>query len=386
MKKTLLAISLLFSSIIYGQDFDNLMINKHVECSDISYNCGLYFIKYMQEEKLDSAHNIIYYWEGKCGEREPIFRAKILLALKEGNYSDSLLTEGVMNNIYNYINRMDIIKYSSYYSYDEYKPYYGYTPPGQEFDKGTQKIAKSLISNYNSETIEYLFAEFYSGNVALFFSKLQSGICKKSFLAEEYNKEVEKYVKKGEFHIAWITGLWIPTGDLTTLGIHPDLGFQMGSKVGKMNYDFSMTFKFLRSANYYTAYRGNNPELTDKFFGGYIGFDLGRDVYVNNGNEIQITGGIAFDGFDALEEDDELDIDSESTWTYNINFGVAYRYYITNSFYIGLKAKYNIVDYSLNGVTDLKGNALTVQFSIGGVNNVFRNRNLKALGYKLRKI
>jgi hypothetical protein len=185
--------------------------------------------------------------------------------------------------------------------------------------------------------------------------------------------------------MAWITGMWIPTGDLTKLGLHPDLGFQLGSKVGKMNYDFTMRFKFINAANYYTAYRGSTPELTNNFFGGYIGFDLGRDVYVRNGHEIQLTGGIALDGFDVLEGDDELDIDSESILTYNFNFGLGYRYYITNSLYLGLKAKYNIVDYSLNGVTDFKGNPITVQITIGNVNNAFRNRNLKALGYKLRK-
>jgi hypothetical protein len=385
MKKIFLAISLLLTSLLYGQDFDNIMVNKQVECSDISYNCGLYFVKYLQEEKLDSAQNIIKYWEGKCGEREPIFRAKILLALKDGSYADSLLTEGIMNNIYNYMNRIDMIKYSNYYSYDEYKPYYGFTPPGQEFDKKTQEIAKSLKSRYDSESTEYLFAEFYSGEVDTIFSKLQSGSSEESFLVYEYKKEVDKYLKQGEFHMAWVTGLWIPTGDLKTLGLHPDLGFQMGSKVGKMNYDFTMIFKFLNSPNDYTAYRGDTPELTDKFFGGYIGFDLGRDLYVRNGHEIQFTGGIALDGFDALDSDDEQDIDSESTWTYNFNFGLGYRYYITNSFYIGLKAKYNIVDYSLNGVTDFKDNPVTIQFTIGTVNNVFRNRNLKALGYKLRK-
>lgn len=43
--------------------------------------------------------------------REPIYRAKILLALKLNEFNDSLLTEGTLNNIFNYQNRMDMIKY-----------------------------------------------------------------------------------------------------------------------------------------------------------------------------------------------------------------------------------------------------------------------------------
>lgn len=385
MRTLFLLTVLLFTNLLYGQDFDKLMVNKAVDCSDISYNSGVYFVKYLQEGKIDSAQSIIRYWEEKCGEREPVFRAKILLALNEGTYTDSLLPEGIMSHIYNYKNRVDMIRNSSYYTYDEYKSYFGFTPPGQEFDQKTQDIAKSLTTKFAPESTENTLAEFYSGAVDSIFPRLQDGLEQESLLAQKYNREVEEYLKKGEFHMALVTGIWLPTGDLTTLGAHPELGFQMGAKRGKMNYDFTLLIKFLSSANEYIAYRGDIPEYTDDFFGGYIGFDLGRDIYANNGHEIQLTGGIAIDGFDALEGDEDLDIDSESTFTYNFNFGLGYRYYITNSFYIGLKAKYNIVDYSLNDVTDFKSNPVTIHLSIGGVNNIVRNSNLKALGYKLRK-
>ena len=385
MRTLFLLIVLFFTNLLYGQDFEKLLVNKQVDCSDISYNSGVYFVKYLQEGKIDSAQSILRYWEEKCGEREPVFRAKILLALHEGTYTDSLLTDGVMPLIYNYKSRIDLIRSSNYYTYDEYKSYFGYTPPGQEFDQKTQEIAKSLTAKYDLETTEYLLAEFYSGETDSVFQRLQDGLGSESVLATKYNNEVEKYLKKAELHGAWITGVWIPTGDLTTLGVHPELGFQIGAKRKKMNYDFSMIFKFLKSPNDYIAYRDNKPEYTDNFLGGYIGFDVGRDIYANNGHEFQLTGGIAFDGFDALDGDDDQDVDSESTFSYNFNLGLGYRYYITNTFYIGLKAKYNLVNYSLNDVTDFKGNPITIHVSIGGVNSVFRNSNLKALGYKLRR-
>lgn len=385
MKKLLLVIAILTTNYLFSQDFDKMMTTKQVDCPDISQNSGLYLIHYLQEAKIDSAKSLLSYWEEKCGEREPIFRAKILLALIEGNYSDSLITERTINYIYNYRSRLDIIRSSNYHFYDYNKSYYGFIPPNQEFDRIAQKIAKTLKSKYSEDSMEYLLAELYSEETDTLLYKIQSESYKNSRLRKEYDKEVAKYTKQGEFHMAWITGLWIPTGDLTTLGIHPDLGFQMGAKQGKMNYDFTMMFKFLESKNSYIAYRDDNPELTKEFFGGYIGIDIGRDIFVKNGHEFQLTGGIAIDGFDALQKDEELDLDSESAWSYNFNLGLGYRYYITNSFYLGLKAKYNIVDYSLNGVTDLTGHPITIQFTIGSVSNIFRNNNLKDLGYKLRK-
>jgi hypothetical protein len=389
MKKTgLFTIMIFIANFLSGQDFDYLMTKKQADCSDISYNSGLYFIRYMQENKLDSADFLLKYWEGKCGMREPIYRAKILLALKQNQYNDSILTEGTLNNIFNYQNRMDMIKYSNYYLYDNYKSYFGFIPPGQEFDNYTRELSKKLIREYEPDQIEYLLAEFYGENSDTIFSKIQTKAYGQTALTTEYEKAVDKYLNMPELHMSWVTGLWIPTGELTKLGLHPEMGFQIGAKHKKMNYDLIMAFKFINSPNDYYARRtksGNSLELTNHFFGGHIGFDIGRDIYSKNGYEIQLTGGVAFDGFDALTEDKDNDLKAESTWTYNFNFGLGYRYYVTNKFYLGLRGKYNIVDYSLNNVIDFTGNPITIQFIIGGVNNVLRNNNLKALKYKLRK-
>lgn len=389
MKKTgLITIMIIISSYLFGQDFDNMMTRKQVDCSDISYNSGLYFIKYIQENKIDSAKYLLQYWESKCGMREPIFRARILLALKQNSYNDTLLNEGVLNYIFNYQNRMDMIRYSNYYSYDNYSAYYGFIPPGQEFDKYTQEISKALLEYYEPNQIEYLLAEFYGENSDTIFSKIQTKTYPQSILTKEYKKAVDSYVNMAELHISWITGIWIPTGELKKLGSHPELGFQMGAKHKKMNYDITMAFKFVNSPNDYYARRTKSDDslvLTNHFFGGYIGFDIGRDIYSNNGHELQLTGGIALDGFDVFEADKDNDLETVSTWTYNFNLGLGYRYYIKNNLYLGLRAKYNVVDYSLSNVVDFTGNPITVQFIVGGVDNVFRNNALKSLKYKLRK-
>jgi len=373
---------------IFGQNFDFLINRKQVDCSDISYNSGLYFIKYLEENKIDSAKIVLQYWEAKCGMREPVYRAKILLAMKMRQFNDSLLKGGSLSNIFIYQDRMNMIKYSSYYNYDNYKSYYGFIPPGQEFDTYTRNLASQLKKEYQPESIEYLLTEFYSDNCDTILTKIQTGAYGKSALTTEYKTAVKRYANMPEYHLSWITGIWIPTGDLKKLGSHPELGFQVGVKHKKMNYDFVMTFKFMNAANDYYAHRtdsGNDLELTNHFFGGHIGIDVGRDIYANKGHEIQLTGGIAADGFDALEADEPNNVKSASAWSYNFNFGAGYRFYITNSFYIGLRAKYNVVDYSLNNVVDFTGNPITIQFIIGNVNNVLRNNNLKALKYRLRR-
>ena len=389
MKRLGFLIILIFlSELTFGQDFDHLMTKRQIDCADISYNSGEHFVRFMHENKLDSAKYLLQYWETKCGMREPIFRAKILLALRENKFSDTLLIDGTLDYIFNYKNRKEMINYGNFYPYDAYKSYYGFTPPGQEFDKYSQVLAMSLMENYSPESIEHLLAEFYGVTTDTIFPKLQSKAYKETTLSIEYERAVNRYVNMGQFHISWITGVWIPAGELKKLGVHPDLGFQIGIKHRKMNYDLIMTFKFLNSINDYYARRtksDNSLELTDHFFGGHIGFDIGRDIYAKNGHELQITGGIAIDGFDALKEDKNNDLDSETTWTYNFSFGLGYRYYVTDSFYLGLSGKYNVVDYSLNDVIDFTGNPITIQFIIGGLSNIIRSNNLKSLQYNPKK-
>lgn len=379
-----IAVFALFS--VFSQDvFDQLVSTKTIDCSDISYNSGQYFVKYMTENKVDSAKSLLSYWESKCGIREPIYRAKILLALQTQQFDELLMAEKSLANIFNYQSRMEMIKHTSYYSYDNYKPYYGFIPPGQDFDKFTQNLALELKENYHEGSVEYILTEFYGDNPDTIFSKIQTGQYDELPLAKEYNEAVRQYVNLAEGHMSLIVGAWIPTGQLNILGVHPEIGFQLGAKKKKMSYDLTMSFRFLDSANYYYAQRNNVKELTKHFFGGYIGFDIGRDIYAKNRHELQVLGGIAFDGFDALEEDKDNDLESQSTWSYNFNVGLGYRYYVKDHYYIGLRAKYNIVDYSLNNVVDFTGNPITIQFVIGGLNNAYRNENLKALKYKIRK-
>jgi hypothetical protein len=376
----------LFCVNVYGQDFDHLMVKKQLDCSDISYNCAQIFEKYYSSNKLDSAKSLLIYWQSKCGLREPLQRCKILLAIKQNSLNDSLLSDNVFYYLFNYKNRMSIGKYGDFESYDNNKAYYGYIPAGQDFDAFTKKSFTELKVNFTPDVMEYLLCEFYSDNSDTLFFKLQTNTFKNSILAKEYKKLTMEFQNLPEYHVAWITGMWIPTGAIRPLGVHPDLGFMSGIKYKKVSYDLTMTFKFLDTPESYLARRSTSSglESTNHFFGGYMGFDVGRDIFFKNNHEIQLMGGIAFEGFDALEEDLDLGLESASANTLNLNLGFGYRYYYKNDSYLGLRVKYNFVDYTSNHVIDFTGNPITIQFVIGGLTNDYRNRNLKALRFKQR--
>lgn len=381
----LISTLLLITAILFGQNFDRLAQTKQIGCSDIANNSSLQYIKYMQSQQLDSAQYLLNYWQEKCGEREPVLRAKILLALQTGNYKDSLLSESVLGHVFNFKNRMDMIKSATYFDYDNYTAYYGFIPPNQDFDKFTQGSAEQLKKKYPANSIEYLWADFYSGNTDSIFTVLQNTSYSNSTLTKRYDEIVDTHTKMGEVHIAGIVGLWVPTGDLSPLGLHPQLGFQMGTKKGKMNYDVSFSIAFIKAANEYTYFEDNQATKTSYFAIPNIGFDVGRDLFVAQKHEVQFTGGIAYEALTVRSADKDKDIESLSASTYNINAGLAYRYYIRSTFYIGMRAKYNFVDYSIGDVTNFHGQPITIQLTIGGLDNLTKRQTLQALQYKLRQ-
>jgi len=67
-------------------------------------------------------------------------------------------------------------------------------------------------------------------NADKIFYKIQDSKYAETALSREYYKIVNSYLKMPEFHMSWITGIWIPTGNLAIIGLHPEIGFQMGAK------------------------------------------------------------------------------------------------------------------------------------------------------------
>jgi hypothetical protein len=376
----------LFAHCAFAQDpFDKLMTLRQLDCEDVSLNSSVLYKKYLMESKIDSAQRLLKYWLSKCGDREPVFRASILLSLIERNFNDTLLKPNTIAHLKNYISRMELQKNYDIATYEYYKSYYGYLTIGNEFDRFTQTLAGAIKETYPESTVEYLLAEFYESNGKGFFSKLQSDQYQGMVLQNRYFSEVDEYLNYQEMHMSWLTGIWIPTGDIEVLGNHPDMGFQIGYKKNKMSFDMTLTFKWGDTPTPYWARRtksNNSRELTREFFGGYFGFDVGRDLVVSKRHELQALFGLGFDGFDVFADNGSMP--AESVASYNLNFGLGYRYYLSSSFYMGLRAKYNVVDYTLNNVIDFTGNPITIHFAVGGLYNLAKKNNLDRLEYKGR--
>ncbi|HPB05908.1 MAG TPA: hypothetical protein PKV50_07045 [Prolixibacteraceae bacterium] len=389
LKKILpLVIMLTAALLCSAQELDELIKEIHSEpkTQNKCLQMANMVMRYLNEDKADSVHAIISRWENSEGTSEPIFRAKMLLALKEGKNTDSLTDKNTIDHIFKYISRIDLIQYNNLAEYEEFRSDYGNIEPGGTFDQFTWETASTLKHKFAPNSLPYLWCEFYGENCDTLLSKIQGKEFANTMLAKQHSKQVNKYLNYSEFHIALLSGLWIPTGELKVLGIHPEIGLLSGWKKKKMNYDLAFSMKFCDTPKPYWATRHGktSPEQTQMFIGGYFAFETSYDLISHKKHSLQLATGIGIDGFDAFRSDSLMNLEAASTNTFNFNAGFSYRYFYKKNTYIGARVKYNIVDYTRSGVIDLTGNTLSFQVVIGGLENSVKYQQLDLLRYPLR--
>ena len=153
--------------------------------------------------------------------------------------------------------------------------------------------------------------------------------------------------------------------------------------MNKTTYNLTLAFKFINSPNNYVILKDGVNDTTNHFFGGYIGADIEREIYKGKKNEFNLLAGLGYDGFESIKpaNTNNDSYSGHSISSLNTNFGIGYRYFYNKRSYIGLQAKYNIVNYNNKGGTNLMGDCLTITISVGGLVNAAKENCLYELRY-----
>jgi hypothetical protein len=387
MKRPAILFILLFIvKIGFAQvDIESRMTEKAPNCEDIAFNCTQLIEKYYNASRMDSVEAILNYWEDKCGLSEPVIRIKILLSIRDHEFTESIYDTTIVDYIIRFSDRVGIIHPMETYNY--YKIYFSYVQIDGSFDKMTGRIAAELLGAQSEDSLEFLFCKLYSGEPDFFFSEIQSkDKYKGTKLKEYYFDLVDRSINLPESHFAFYSGIWLPFDNANTLGVHPVIGLEGGCRFRKFNFNLSLYLKFVKTANEYTVMVKDSVYVTDYFLGGYVGLNIDREIFKYKKNEFDFLLGIGYDGFSALDystSDSNPDNDEDkSINSLNINTGLGYRYNFKSKTYVGLRCNYNFVNYINSGGTDLSGNTMTIVLVAGGFGNQKKSSNLEALHYK----
>lgn len=137
-----------------------------------------------------------------------------------------------------YVNRAEQIKNLSLYRERQNYSYFDYVSLGGDFDQWTSRLAKSLMNEYEAGSPEYLLCLFYSGECDSAFQLLKKKPYQTSSTGKLYDSIVRQTIKVPVLMYHFYSGIWIPTWNLSVMGVHPVIAIGMGAKSDHNSYDF----------------------------------------------------------------------------------------------------------------------------------------------------
>lgn len=354
---------------------------KYYGCVEYSYNATLAIPRLYEEGKIDSIYMVLDFVEKECQPSSFTRRTRILLKMEEGNFSEKLYDSAILNDFLIYRQAMNSI---DKYGYEKSWFTSDHPEANRRFDEFCTGLAGRMHEKYPPGTLEHLLSGFYMGDFPYFFRELKSdsyaGTDLRAYYLEFLGYLEEKYKNQGG-HLAALVGFWRPLGANGVLGNKPELGFSAGAKWGRRQYDITLLFRFTSAKERYAYRDGNRLDTTNHFFGGYIGLDLGYELFTIGKQQFEIVGGAGYDGFDTRNSND--DQKGHSIGSLNLNIGFRHKLYVSryHDYYIGFHGRYNLVKYGTDGGSDLSGNTLSIQLIFGRVSSTTFRQYADGLGY-----
>jgi hypothetical protein len=383
--KTLLLIAFI-STYALGQidNVEKLMTRKYLSCEDINYNVKFLIPSFYDKGNTDTLYSVLDYWENHCGNSEELTRCKIIFSIDKKEFNEKIYDSNILNYLLSYRNGSNSMTYGYNNFYNNRYGWNNYVNRIDTLDKFTVRLATKLLKRTDLKPLEIFFLRLYSNDFENPFLMIPTEAFNGTLIQKLYCNEIKTYENQIIPHGDLILGAWIPFNSLKIVGSHPYIGFRGGIKYKKIIADLTLAFKPGNSPNVYQVYENDSLWNTNHFFGGYLGLDLAYELFKIKKSSFDMIGGIAFDGFDVLESNEQQSNNeiSKSINSLNLNFGLGYKYHLNQWTYWGFDLKYNFVNYKNTRGTDLSGNALTINLIYGFCANQYNVNRLEQLGYK----
>jgi hypothetical protein len=340
----------------YSQDNQALILT----CEDVTENCATLFVHYYKAGNMDSVAIVMNYWEGKCGNIEPIQRARILFAIDQKKYHDAVLKPGILERVLDYKEKENAPD----------------SPNNRnKFDVFTKQLADSIINRYSKSGIQYAWCEFYGEKPDKLLKRIQNHEFDESGLAQEYFSEVRKLKINGAFNMAVLVGAWIPFEALSEFGPHPEIGYSVGGSIARFHFDAAVGYRSLHTSGVDIRHQ-NTTIKANRFSGYFLGIDVGVSLWRKRQNELFCVGGFGYEYFSIVNNKEIPAIQSSY-----LNLGMAYRRHLPHNTHMGIQLKYNAMHYLAGSAFDNVKNAFLARLSFGWMSGGEKMRKLSRLQY-----
>lgn len=376
MSKSIITLFLtLMTCVVIAQNpFDEYIRRRpNVSCEDVNYNAYEIIKRLHAKQETDSLYTFLNYWEKHCGPVEPIESFRLVLDISTRRFDPSRIDSTVFSTLMRYGNtNMSIFEVRPWY---HPYPYYRSSPPLDSLHLIIQEIAGRT---YSDNTDEQLILGFYaSGNRS--FEQFRNAP-QESQLRRYWEQAYTNSKRLGQGHFALATGVVRYTGNASVFGTRPNLGFILGGKKVRHNFDFILAFRMGPSRREYTFQYEDNEITHRDWTGMYVGTEYTYDFISTRWIDMGLSGGIAYDRITAITADNDFGEDPDFLNSFNKNAGLVIKYRVKeDGLYFGLHLRYNWVDYNNPNGTPLDGEYLNIRFVVGSISNYDRQRTLRTL-------
>jgi hypothetical protein len=313
---------------------------------------------------------------------ELIFAIRSLIEIQTNTFSSHRLPSNFLSLLDDYTQEIERSgKSPEYFKYYISMPYarysYDATNDAEDLLRFIRSWAKNIIATKTLDSSESFICRVIEGNIQKpisYFKINRSNYKDLSDFQDTMNIFRERcFIRRRnatKFTANFLSGVWLPQGNLKILGVHPSLGMQIGWRSQKNEYDFTWCVRFLSpTPSSYKVFRSDSLYNSNYYDGGYAGFDYTHFIIHKPHYDVGLIAAVAYDYFDAFNgiaaNSDIGNVIPINIGSFDLNGGMQLKYFIGRGPFIGIQAKYHLINYANTGGTDLNGNAFTIDLSFG---------------------
>jgi hypothetical protein len=383
MNKTYLIVAIgMFAAALFADDSggcqDGLSSELHQnypDCQTIDLNAAKLIRRYFESGHIDSARMVISKWKNECYFSVTDEYISILFDILSGNFTENSIDSSMFFNAISYENQ-----WGRYNKYRKIRlPIF--LNSDSTFDSFFLHISDSLIAATDSTSLPHIFALLISGKFDKFYYLVRhEPAFRKSKIKLYYDKTVRDIQRPDPIELlglftyppcpgfGGIVGVWVPTGNLSKVGQHPELGFSLGRKFWNFTGEFFLTYRFIDSkSSYFVGYK-DSAYSTNSFSGPHVGVDVGYTLLKKRSWQIDALFNGGVESFSGLKKNETADIPDKSLTSYFYGPGFGWRFFIGKNRKLVLNPQlwYSFLNYgkSNTGGSNMDGGAITFRFVV----------------------
>ena len=311
----------------------------------------------------DLLAGFLQFWEDRCGAAEPITRTRILAAIWDDAFDESLYDESLGRDVREWETRDPALVSEGRAAFDAFTVSFAdqllpHQPEGGLpeyfcllYSDRTQDAATALADERLAETWARWYVEHPDGDD-------DGGAIIPADGTDEAGGEAPG--KPGPASLLLTVGGWWPRGDVALAGPHVLVGGLLEQRVGAWFVRLPIEVRLGRTERPYRVDHGAVRGQSDRFDAVYFGGEAGRALLSAAGVDLEAFAGIGFDGLRPFRSEDLV------LATLNGSLGLGLRWRVPGTpLRLGADARREWLGPRNEGVDSLSGSAWSLRFGLG---------------------